>query len=105
MLEKLRNIGTNIGKAVETATNPRTLHVFAIKDIRADEFNTPFFQPTHAHAVRVFKMEVNRQDSQNLINLYPEDFELWYLGEFRQADGNLSPELQLIVKGTQLKNP
>lgn len=83
--------------------NVRTLQMYVIKDAKSGQYDTPFFQPTHAHAMRAFKTEVNRAADNNTIYLYPEDFELYYLGEFNQLDGEMKAVNELIGKGPQFK--
>lgn len=82
----------------------RETSIYCIKDLKADAYDTPFFQATHIHATRAFKMEVNRADDRNPIYLYPEDFGLVYLGTFHTGTGEIKPENELIATGKQLKN-
>lgn len=98
----------NFFKKIENGEQPvtlkaRTLQIYVIKDVKSGMHDTPFFQPTHAHAARAFKTEVNRQADNNMIYLYPEDFELHYLGEYDQVEGKIKPEYELIAKGPQFK--
>lgn len=79
------------------------LHIFAIKDASGNEFQTPFVQPTPQQAVRVMRTEVNRADTQNLIYLYPDEFELHQVGIFDTTTGELTPNAERLCVGTQLK--
>lgn len=58
------------------------LHIFAIKDLAADVFMTPYFHPNVGAVVRSFGDEVNRDDPQNMLNKHPEHFVLYQLGTF-----------------------
>lgn len=59
--------------------------MFAIKDAKAEVFNLPYSAGTHAEAERSFRAAVN--DPQTTLNRYPEDFDLWYLGEYDTHTG------------------
>lgn len=80
------------------------LKAFSIRDTKAEVFNTPFFQKTHGEAERAFKRLT--ADQQSMIAQYPEDYDLYYIGEYDDQTGKLitidSP--QHLVKAVQLKN-
>jgi predicted RecB family nuclease len=80
------------------------MKIYAIHDNKSKTFNTPFFQHTDTHALRAFKAEVNRQHDQNMIYLYPEEFDLFLLGTFNEDDGIIESELTKLTNGTALKN-
>lgn len=61
------------------------LKMYSIRDAKAEIFNTPFYKKTHGEAERDFKTLVN--DVKASINAYPEDFDLWYLGEYDDLTG------------------
>lgn len=65
---------------------------FAIKDIKAEGFNTPFFQPTFGLAERAFKEAV--KDPQTHLSKTPDDFSLWYVGSFDQTQGVMTSEAE-----------
>ena len=65
------------------------LKIFSIRDSKAETFNSPFYQPTHGEAERTFRTTV--LDPKTVINQYPEDFDLWYLGEYNSNDGKITP--------------
>lgn len=62
---------------------------FSIKDLKAEGFNTPFFQSTYGLAERAFNDAC--QDEKTALYKTPEDFSLWYVGEFDQQTGNFMP--------------
>jgi len=66
------------------------MKMFAVKDLKAEGFNTPFFQPTFGLAERSFKEAT--KDNQSFLSKTPEDFSLYFLGEFNQQTGLLTPE-------------
>lgn len=70
------------------------INAYAVKDIKADRFNYPFFTMTHAEAMRAFGSNVQRKES--LFNKHPEDFQLFYVGSFEDALGLLECEHQPV---------
>lgn len=79
------------------------LKAFSIRDSKADVFNTPFFQKTHGEAERSFKQLI--QDDKSMLSKYPEDYDLYFIGEYDDNTGKLvtldTP--QHLVKAMQLK--
>lgn len=65
---------------------------FAVRDLKAEGFNTPFFSQTFGLAERDFKSAMS--DSAHPMSKHKEDFALYYLGEFSQESGCLIPEPQ-----------
>lgn len=76
--------------------------MFAIRDSKGEFFNTPFFQKTHGEAERSFKTLVS--DERSNISKYPEDFDLYYLGEYDDQTGTVSAldTPQHVIKATAL---
>lgn len=66
------------------------LLAFAIRDNKAEAFNTPFFAPTRGLAVRSFQEAVN--DPASPFAKYPDDFTLFQVGSFDDNTGRLSAE-------------
>lgn len=59
--------------------------IFSIRDEKSKLFGTPFYKVTHGEAERDFKTIVN--DEKTKINKYPEDFDLYYMGEYDDNTG------------------
>lgn len=80
------------------------LKAFTIRDTKGEVFNTPFFQKTHGEAERSFKSLLS--DQQSMVAKYPEDYDLYYIGEYDDQSGQLlgldTP--QHIVKAVQIMN-
>jgi len=79
------------------------LKIFSVKDSKADVFSQPFFQKSHGEAERSFKMLV--ADPKSTVSQYPEDFDLYYIGDWDDIKGTLT-KLDTpthIVKATNLK--
>ena len=62
--------------------------IYAIKDQAIEAFSQPFFVQAQGQAVRMFMDESKNEQSQ--INRHPEDFELWYIGEFDEQTGQIT---------------
>lgn len=79
--------------------------VCSIRDSAADAYGRPFFLPSVGVAIRSFIDEVNRPSEDNQIYQHPEDFDLFELGSFNDADGRF--ELHDVPKqlalGRQVK--
>lgn len=76
--------------------------MYAVKDTKAQVFNTPFFQHTHGSAERAFEQLI--RDPQSLCSKYPKDYDLYFLGSIDDESGKLSvtEKPQHIVSGEQL---
>lgn len=65
------------------------LKMFSIRDSKGEIFNPPYYAKTHGEALRSFKTLSN--DPKSTINQYPEDFDLYFLGEYDDQTGKLKP--------------
>jgi len=61
------------------------LRLYTIRDSKGDFYQSPFPQKTHGEAERSFATLVN-DPKTNIFN-YPEDYDLYYLGEFNDKTG------------------
>lgn len=55
---------------------------FAVYDLKAACYGTPFFMPREEVAVRTFSDGVNESNRNNMWYLHPEDYSLFYIGEY-----------------------
>lgn len=79
------------------------LTVCAIRDSAVDAYMRPFFVPSTAVAVRIFRDEVLRPESEMF--KHPEDYTLWELGAFEEESGvfeQFSQQRQLL-RGQDVK--
>lgn len=78
--------------------------VYSIRDAKGDNFNPPFLKRTHGEAERDFRTLVN--DEKSMLAQYPDDYDLYYLGEFDDNSGKftLVDSPQHIVKAVQVKS-
>lgn len=76
--------------------------VFSIYDIKTMIYHQPMFAINEHHAIRVIKLEFNKQGS--MLNEYPEDFDIYLIGEFDDRKGTLEKNVPplLVCKGSVL---
>lgn len=79
------------------------LKIFSIRDTKGEIYNTPFFQKTHGEAERSFTSLMN--DQNTMIAKYPEDFDLYFIGEFDDQSGKIThlDSPQHLVKAINLR--
>lgn len=63
--------------------------MFSIRDAKADTYFNPFYSPTQPEAERQFAAVAN--DPKSTIFQFPEDFDLFLLGEFDTNTGIAKP--------------
>lgn len=79
--------------------------IVSVKDTAAQAFGRPLFVPATAVAVRSFRDEINRKDSNEDMARHPEDFELYELGSFDDSTGVISvTEPRLVARAKDLKD-
>ena len=80
------------------------LNIYSIYDDTAKAYMQPFFLHNHGLAVRAFTDQVNSESTNPLSN-HPEQFTLYYVGEFDDQTGNLNlKEHQSLGKGISYKD-
>jgi len=81
------------------------MKLYSVHDKRANEYGAIMAMATDAHAVRSFTQEVNREDTGNMRNQFPEDFALHSLGEFNQETGLITHENVKLLEAIAAKRP
>lgn len=78
--------------------------IYSIRDAKAECYNQPFIKFTHGEAERDFTSLIN--DNKSIVAQYPDDYDLYYLGEYNSATGVLTPldTPHHIVKAATLVN-
>lgn len=66
------------------------LEIIVVRDIKANCYGQPQFVPSLGAAVRAFGDEVNREDRTNQLYMHPEDFELYHVGWYGDADAKFT---------------
>ena len=79
------------------------LKAFSIRDAKAGVFNTPFFQKSIGEAERNFDKLC--KDSSSMVAQYPDDFDLYLIGEYDDQSGNIKclDTPQHLVKAAMLR--
>jgi len=65
------------------------LRVYSIRDAKAEVYNTPWFAKTHGEAERSFQQLT--RDGKSTVNQFPEDYDLYYLGQYDDQTGTFEP--------------
>lgn len=80
--------------------------IVAVFDKKALTYALPFFSSHITVALRMFRAEVNRDDGKNMLALYPEDYDLVYLGTFDDEGGVFDLKLPpaVITRAADLIN-
>ena len=63
------------------------MKMFAVYDKAIEGFMTPFFLQAKGEAVRGF---IDSMDQDTPLAKHPEDFQLWYLGDFDPVSGEVT---------------
>lgn len=71
----------------------------AIKDLAVDTFGPVLEVRTEAEAKRMFKNEVKNPESRIARN--PEDYELWVIASYNDADGAIAASLVKIARASE----
>lgn len=81
-------------------------HVVSVYDRAADAFGRPIFVAALGQAIRSFQDEINRDAQDNPMSQHPDDFDLFYLGQFDDASGKFenNAEPKQLAIGKQLRN-
>lgn len=76
----------------------------SIRDRAADVFSVPQFVVNTGSAIRSFGDLVNNNNAENQVAQHPEDFDLYYLGEYDDSNGSFVVESpRQIAVGKDLK--
>ncbi|WMC01487.1 nonstructural protein [Microvirus D_HF4_320] len=71
--------------------------IYAVKDLAVQAFGTPFFVRAKGEALRSFQDEANADRTTSAIAKHPEDYELYFLGNFDENTGTLHSENPELV--------
>lgn len=74
------------------------LIICSVRDRAADVFGQPFYTPALGQAIRSFSDEINRADEKSTLFNHPEDFDLYELGSYNDADASF----ELLEKPRQV---
>lgn len=65
------------------------LKIFSVRDTKVSSFSKPFTTKNEIEASRAFYVAVNDRECQ--VSQFPEDFDLFLLGEFDEVTGVIKP--------------
>lgn len=78
--------------------------MLAVRDSAVRAFNRPIFVPTLEVGIRSFYDEAKRNEPDNQMSKHPEDFELWYLGEYDDETGIVDDQnsIRLVARAKDI---
>lgn len=81
------------------------LKMYSIRDSKGGVYHRPFYKAHEAEAERDFKTGVN--DEKSTMYLYPEDYDLYYVGEYDDETGTIRgiDTPRHVAKAINLKRP
>jgi len=82
----------------------RVSQIFATYDRAAESFMNPFVVPHSGVAIRGFTDAINSSGDSD-ISKHPDDFDLYYIGDFDASTGFVTPHPEgksLVVQGKQI---
>lgn len=79
------------------------LQMYSVRDAKASVFHPPYFNRSHGEAERNFDQLVN--DPKSVQCQYPEDWDLYHLGEYDDESGQMStlPSPKHLIKAVDVK--
>lgn len=78
------------------------MNIYSIKDCKSGRFITPFAHQNDNTAKRELKLGINSKDKKVIYAAYPEDFQLFRLGQFDEVQGKITPEEDFVCNFTDL---
>ena len=79
------------------------MKLYAFKDVKAASFIEIFPAKNQYTALRSVSGIVNEAGEKTLFAKYPEDFQLFYLGEMDEDTGLITPKVEFIENFLALK--
>ena len=76
------------------------MRLYAVKDIKAGKFDRPFPMINDQVCMRSFRIMCNNKDTE--FGQYPEDYDLYLVGELNEDTGVLTSNVQFIINGLGL---
>jgi len=78
--------------------------VCAVQDRKSELFAAPMLFINEADAVRNFADAVNREDSNSMLYLHPDDYDMFRIGIYDDSNGVLVPEThKRLMTGAECK--
>jgi len=79
--------------------------ICCVYDRIAQIYSIPNFTNSKGSTVRAFADQVNRPDADNPLYQHPDDFDMYFLGTFDDADAtfDILPTPELLARGANVK--
>lgn len=79
--------------------------IISVHDKKAETYSAPFYPPSKGVAIREFIDIVNKPDENSLYYKHPDDFDLYYLGDFddQSAKFTMLDVPELLINGLTAK--
>lgn len=78
--------------------------LYSVKDNKVGVFCSPFNHVNDAEAIRDLTTVVNLEKGDSKLSTYPEDFDLYYIGEFDTDTGKMiQEEIEYVVNAFAVK--
>ena len=75
------------------------MKLYTTKDKISEKFNNLFMANNHAEATRNWSIGV--ADTNSMLNKRPQDYELWYVGEYNLDNGEITQEEKYVIAQAQ----
>lgn len=81
------------------------LKMFTVRDAKAEMYNSPFAKRTMGEGERAFEMLA--KDKESMLFKHPEDYDLYYLGDYDDVKGVIIPldTPQHVAKAITFQTP
>ena len=61
--------------------------IFAVRDVKAEAFHTPFYAQTKGAAIRTISDYANEKGTP--LNMHPEDYMIFHIGAYHEGSGEI----------------
>lgn len=79
------------------------MKLYSILDRKSHTYGAPMMFDQDEIAKRTLKIALSENGLGKTIALYPEDFEVYCLGEFDQETGEVLPDIKFVTNVADLK--
>lgn len=100
---RLKVLETKTGASLLRKEGSMILKCYSIYDAKGEIFNPPFYKRTHGEGERTFTEICH--DEKSAAWKFPEDFDLYYCGEYDDQTGKYEPlnSPQHMMKAVQVR--
>lgn len=95
------NMFEDLKNQIKTENLSRKPGIYSLKDIKLGKLGIPFVAPNDDIAKRMLAETMQAGDTT--IAKYPEDFQLFKLGEYDEITGELVNDFKFIANATEFK--